>query len=62
LVVGRINIIEWGAKGRRWGRPNMIATKNGDTERASVMFCLLRDAPILFDRSRSTNCTSNTVL
>jgi hypothetical protein len=62
LIVERINAIKWGANGRRWGRPNMMATKNGDTERASVLFCLLRDAPVLLERYSSINRASNTAL
>jgi hypothetical protein len=51
LIVERINTIEWGKAAWRWDRPNMLSTENGETERASVLFSLLREAPFLFERS-----------
>jgi hypothetical protein len=52
LIVERINMIEWGGKkARKWGRPSMLSTEDRETERASLLFCLLREAPALFERS-----------
>lgn len=51
LILERINVIDWGERGRRWSRPNMIASKNGEQERASIIFCFLKDAPLLFERN-----------
>jgi Leucine-rich repeat (LRR) protein len=52
LIVERINTIEWGKEGsNRDDRRNMLSTEDGETERASVLFCLLREAPALFERS-----------
>ena len=49
-VLERINKIEWGERGRRWSRPNMIASKSGQEERASIIFDILRGSPILLER------------
>jgi hypothetical protein len=50
LVLERINKIEWGERGTRWSRPNMVASKNGEQERASVMYAILKDSPVLFEQ------------
>jgi hypothetical protein len=51
LIVERINAIEWGKKTEKKWDKIMLSTKDGETERASLLFCLLREAPALFERS-----------
>jgi hypothetical protein len=50
LLVERINTTFWGERNKRVVCPCLLATKDAETERASILFCLLRDAPVLFER------------
>jgi hypothetical protein len=50
LLIERINTFAWGELNKPSVCPSLLATKDADTERASILFCLLRGSPVLFGR------------
>jgi hypothetical protein len=52
LIIERINRMRWGEFENQRDPPDILATQIAAShERASLLFCLLRDAPVLLEHS-----------